>query len=356
MTSRRGFLAGLIATGFSPALTWADAGGPTFLTAAKKPDGTFILCGVDEALAIIFEVPLPGRGHAATAHPVRPEAVAFARRPGRFAIVVNCVTGQADAILDAPTGRHFYGHGAFSMDGRWLFTSENDFDAAKGVIGVWDASDGYRRVGEMPSGGVGPHEIKRLPGEDILVVANGGIETHPDAGRSKLNIPTMAPNLTYLKDREIIEQIELGPEFQKNSIRHLATSSAGDVAFGMQWEGAGEAPPLVAVHRIGRGTDIVEMPADDHRKMSGYVGSIAFSQDGQRIAATSPRGGVVQVIDAAERALLFSVELEDVGGVSGLLSDFAVTSGTGVISAVAKAQRSQHNLSFDNHLIAVSDA
>ncbi|HBM41824.1 MAG TPA: DUF1513 domain-containing protein, partial [Sulfitobacter sp.] len=63
---------------------------------------------------------------------------------------------------------------------------------------------------------------KRLPGGDTLVVANGGIDTHPDSGRAKLNIPTMRPNLTYINDRRILEQIELPHDMHRNSIRHLA--------------------------------------------------------------------------------------------------------------------------------------
>ena len=59
----------------------------------------------------------------------------------------------------------------------------------------------------LANGSFGPHEIRLLPQGDTLVVANGGIETHPDSGRSKLNLPTMRPNLAYitidgaLKDR-----------------------------------------------------------------------------------------------------------------------------------------------------------
>jgi hypothetical protein len=68
-------------------------------------------------LDLVFQIPLPGRGHAAAIHPQKPQAVAFARRPGTFAVVTNCVTGQPSARLSAPAGRHFYGHGAFSRDG-----------------------------------------------------------------------------------------------------------------------------------------------------------------------------------------------------------------------------------------------
>ena len=117
MKTRREFFTGLIATGLVSQPTWADAGSPAFLSAAALPDGSYVLCGISARLDLVFQIPLPGRGHAAAIHPQKPQAVAFARRPGTFAVVTNCVTGQPSARLSAPAGRHFYGHGAFSRDG-----------------------------------------------------------------------------------------------------------------------------------------------------------------------------------------------------------------------------------------------
>ena len=56
---RRQFLGGLLAAGVVPQVSWADAGSPTFLSAAAKPDGSFVLCGMGEDLLIRFELPLP---------------------------------------------------------------------------------------------------------------------------------------------------------------------------------------------------------------------------------------------------------------------------------------------------------
>ena len=146
--------------------------------------------------AITFRIDLPGRGHAAAAHPNRPEAIAFARRPGTFAIILDCLSGKPVNLVEAPPNRHFCRHGAYSADGELLFTTENDFSQSLGVVGVWDASKGYVRIGEMSSGGVGPHDMHLMADGQTLVVANGGIETHPDSGRTKLNLQTMRPNLS----------------------------------------------------------------------------------------------------------------------------------------------------------------
>ena len=356
MATRRQFLTGLLATGLIPAPSWADAGAPEFLSAARLPDGRYALCGITAAQGVCFRVPLPGRGHAAAAHPTRPEAVAFARRPGTFALVLECVAGQAIATLSAPEGRHFYGHGAFSADGRWLYTTENDYEAGRGCIGVWDSARGYARIDEWDSGGVGPHDIKRMPGSDRLVVANGGIETHPEAGRAKLNLPTMAPNLAYIDAGEIVETAALEPALHKNSIRHLAVSRAGQVATGLQWQGAGEAPCLLGLHRVGEALRQAQADPQELSRMQNYVGSVAFSADERQVITTSPRGGVVQSYDAATGQLIRTDRLIDACGVATAANGVVVSSGTGRLISLggdATAARQHPGLQWDNHLVAI---
>jgi hypothetical protein len=355
-TGRRQFLGGLLAAGLIPKPTWADAGSPVFLSAAANPDGSYVLCGIDAALDVRFKIPLPARGHAAAAHPSRPEAVAFARRPGTFAIVIDCITGLRKARLESPLGRHFYGHGTFSSDGSLLFTTENDYEAGQGRIGVWDALDGYTRIDEWYSGGVGPHDIKRLPGTDTLVVANGGIDTHPDTGRTKLNIPTMAPNLSYFINGVVVETAMLPPQFHKSSIRHLAISKRGDVAFGMQWQGDQMPQALVGTHQRGSPISLMTESTDQIRQLDGYVGSIAYSGDGNSIAVTSPRGGVVHMYDASTRMFFRDILLTDVSGIASLEDTFVVTTGTGQLQSMTRGDRNfsgQIDVKWDNHLVAI---
>jgi uncharacterized protein len=356
-TGRRRFLGGLLAAGMIPKPTWAEAGSPAYLAAAALEDGSYILCGIGRDLDILFRIPLPDRGHAAAAHPTRPEAVAFARRPGTFALVIDCISGTTKAQLTSPEGRHFYGHGAFSADGNWLFTTENDYEAGQGRIGVWDVTAGYLRVAEFASGGVGPHDLKRLPGSDVLVVANGGIDTHPDSGRVKLNIATMQPNLAYIEADKVVEVASLPPELHKNSIRHLAVSAAGQVAFGMQWQGDAEVVPLVGTHLRGAELALLGAPEQDLRAMQGYVGSIAFGRDDRTIAVTSPRGGIVQTYDAQTGGFRHAYASADASGVACDDGGFVVTSGLGVfqrISDHAEAVAANNRLIWDNHLVPIA--
>ncbi|WP_171123693.1 MULTISPECIES: DUF1513 domain-containing protein [unclassified Ruegeria] len=356
MTSRRRFLAGLAAASLAPTQGWAAIGAPDYLAAALFPDGSHRLVGLLADGSILFSLILPARGHAAAAHPHRPQAVAFARRPGTFAVIIDCTTGAQTAALNAPDGRHFYGHGAFSQDGTRLFTTENDYEAGEGVIGVWETAQ-YTRLGEFPSGGTGPHDIRLMADGKTLVIANGGIETHPDTGRTKLNLPVMQPNLTYLDlDGSMLEQAELPPGLRQNSIRHLAVRPDGLIGFATQWQGQTiEHPPLLGLHRPGDEIRLLSAPNAYQSRLQGYAGSIAFSGDGASVAITCPRGNALHQFRVEDGQLIGAFELDDVCGLGTGGDGFVYTTGTGAVGTLGATVKTsaRQDCQWDNHLIPV---
>jgi len=353
---RRHFLAGMAAAAAAPGLSWADAGSPILLAAAREAAGGYALFGIAADGSDAFRVPLPDRGHAAAAHPTRPEAVAFARRPGRFALVIDCVSGKVLREIEAPEGRHFYGHGAFIEDGEILCTTENDFSTGEGRIGFWARSENWTRIGDIKTHGIGPHDVKRMA-NDVLVVANGGIRTHPDKGRDKLNLMTMEPSLTYLTPQgEMLEQVVLPYELHHNSIRHLALGPDGLVAFAMQWQGDPSAVvPLLGLHRRGQAAALAKVPPHEGAGMKGYAGSVAIDRTGRQVAITSPRGGKVQVFDARGR-FSHSVARGDVCGIAPAPDGFFLSDGAGALTCVTDhiiPLRVAEARAWDNHLIEV---
>ncbi|MEM7270388.1 MAG: DUF1513 domain-containing protein [Pseudomonadota bacterium] len=355
MPTRRGFLAGAAALGAAPA--WADAGDPKFLAAARNTKGAFELHGLNAVGYSVFRLPLPARGHAAAAQPFRAEAVAFARRPGRFGLVIDCARGGIIRRLDAPGGRHFSGHGAFSRDGAMLVTTENDFDAGRGVLGLWAVDENYRRIGEIASGGIGPHEIIRTL-DGGFAVANGGILTHPSSGREKLNLATMRPNLTMF-GQDLLQKdvLELEAALHQNSIRHIAAAPDGAIAIGMQWEGdLYEAPSLIAVAHDGR-IDAMDVGETIGIRLNGYIGSVAFDRKGETIAATAPRGDRLITLNRKGQGSSASV-IKDVSGVAAARVGFLSTSGTGNVRLSASDSDQQDrsaDVQWDNHLVPIGE-
>ncbi len=352
MATRRAFLAGLAAAGL-PRLSWADAQNPSYLAAGKVGED-FVLHGLSDTGSSLFRIPLPARGHAAAAHPSRAEAVVFARRPGTYALVLDCGLGLVRHRLTPPEGRQFNGHGAFSADGDYLMTSEVVAEGSAGRIGLWETR-GYTRIDEWASGGIGPHDL-RLMSDGRIVVANGGIETDP-GDRTKLNIATMRANLTLLSaEGAIIEQVELPSDLHQNSIRHLALD--GDrVAFAMQWEGdPDQAVPLLGLWTPGQPLIVADLPMDAARAMKGYAGSIAISADGNLIALTSSKGGAVVVHDGAGRHLA-THHRADLSGAAPRARDVILSDGLGAFwacDAHGLTPLGRDEVAWDNHLVALS--
>ena len=398
--TRRRFVADLAAAGAMPMLSAGAASKPPAGAAARSSPGAtpgppagapappeppadtfpanrlFIGCRVDRAgryLASIFDhrgrihrdVPLPGRGHGFAADPATGAVAVFARRPGDWALVLDPTTGRVSGRLAASTGRHFYGHGAFSPDGTFLYTSENRFEDGAGVIGVWEAARGWRRVGEWPSHGVGPHEICRLGRSTLLAVANGGVRTHPDTGRAKLNLDTMAPSLAIVDtaDGRRVRSTSLDAPFRLLSIRHLDTDRDGRIVAAMQHQGARtEHVPLIAFERGGRLVP-AHAPGGVGLRMRGYAGSVSFDASGGYAAVTHPHEGIVTLWAATgpTARLLSIAALEDVCGVARGAGggSFIATGANGQIASIdVRTGRSailarSDGSHWDNHLLAL---
>lgn len=348
-----GFVAALAPTAWAATLA-ADA---VFATAFVKRDGSYGAAVLSEAGKLLHAVDLPDRGHDVTFDPVSGRSVVFARQPGTFAMVFDHKGRAKPQTIASVTGRHFFGHGAFSPDGALLYATENDFDNAAGMIGVYDATDGFRRIGEFPTHGVGPHELLLLGDGRTIAVANGGIETHPDFGRAELNIATMKPSYV-LVDRitgDLIEKHELPPALHQLSIRHMDIDGDGTVWFGCQHRGpATEQPPLVGRAARGEELALLDMPKDVLSGLRNYVGSVAANPAAGTVAVTSPEGNSLAVIDAGSRKVVATSRLTEVCGLAPDASGFLATTGGGEIVKPDGSSLTEPDYVWDNHMLRIA--
>ena len=338
---------------------------PLFLSARGDKEGRYFVSGFARDGRPAFDLALPGRGHAVVPRPGRREAVVFARRPGGFALVLDLEAGRVLRRLESAEGRHFYGHGVFSRDGRTLFSSENAFESGRGVIGIRDATDGYRRLGEYPSYETGPHDLRLLADGRTLVVANGGVLTHPDSGRAKLNLPEMSPSLAYLDlaDGALRGDYRLPARHHRLSIRHLAVGRNDEVAIALQYEGPrADLPPLVALHGGEDAIALLAAPEAVQRRMRNYCGSLALDSAGEILAVSCPRGDVITFWRVRERRFLGAMELADGCGVAPAAAPgcFLLSSGRGALvhhdptrdETIPIATGFGPGAQWDNHLTA----
>lgn len=331
--------------------------GAVYASACRFPDGRFGVAVLDETGGLVRTAGIPARGHCAAVDPTGRRLVLFARRPGTFAIVLDRAGAAPDRVVEATEGRHFEGHGQFSRDGRLLYAAENAYDDGVGVIGVYDVDKGFARIGELPCHGVGTHEILFAPGGRTLVVANGGILTHPDYPRAPLNLADMEPSLAHVdvETGDLVESVAPPAALKSLSPRHLAIDARGRAWLGCQWEGADEAAaPLLAVHAPGGDLRLVALPDEARRALRHYVGSLAIADDGRRLAVSGPRGGIVLVVDTETEAVIDRRPLHDgCGAAPAAGGGFVLTSGDGdvvVRRAGADAAAGHAEVAWDNHL------
>ena len=337
----------------------ARAATPWLVSAAADFEGRFLLAALEADGSLRWRADLPQRGHGLARRPGSGELVAMASRPGRYAQILDPASGGVVTRLAPGESRGFGGHAAFSADGRFLLTSQEDAVEERGLIGVRDAEAGWRQVAELSSGGIGPHDLTLLPGGGALVVANGGITTSVELGRAALTDGELDSAIVVLEPRDggELHRLRLDGELAALSLRHLAVDRDGRIAFAAQNQGSADYDgPLVGLIEPGGALRWLEAPPGLGWRLRGYVGSVAFAHGGALVVATSPRGGRAIVWDAAGGRLLAEVPLADVCGVAANDAGILLSSGGGALCAMADAGSKPSPLSgpalqWDNHML-----
>ncbi len=338
--NRRQFMQGITASALLlPSISLAKvlpASVSRYYSARVTQDGRYLLSGFELSGKHLFDTPLPSRGHGLSPHPLLNHVVAVARRPETYLIVVDGEGGHIIHSEESRENRHFYGHSLYSTDGRWLYTSENDVVSGQGFIGVRDVENGYQQVAEYSSHGIGPHELAMLADGNTLVVANGGILTRPETGRSKLNIDNMSPSLTYLNAQTgaLLEEQKLPVERHKNSIRHFAVNQDDQVCFAMQYQGKNkQSQPLIGLHRRGEALQLMSAPDAIQQQMHHYCGSVCSDRAGEWFAVSSPKGNLITFWSAKDARFKESIEVNDGCGIAAgaHAGEFILSSGAGGI-------------------------
>ena len=362
-SSRRLFLSSLAAATLTPSLpsiTLARNAASKWM-ACRKTGSIFQATLFDGNGTTLMDVPLPARGHGMATSNVRNHLVIFARRPGTFAIVVDLVSNTIVKEITTSGGRHFYGHGCFSQDGKILYTTENDIESGNGVIGVRDVDNNYTLIASHASGGIGPHELALMPDGDTLAIANGGIRTAPDLERAKLNLDTMAPSLVLMNrlSGHISATHRLAPELHQLSVRHMSVAPTGTIALALQYEGPkSHRMPLFAIFD-GVALTLVNAPETLTRIMRNYAGSIAHDPSGQIIGMTSPRGNLVSFWDAHTHSLLGQHSMRDVCGIApgDQPGEFILAGGSETMNATPLSLRHSGTFAdtqWDNHMLRIA--
>ena len=361
MTSRREFLKlGLAVTAASVlpgCINWQSK--PWFVSCCTDKSGAHYAAAFDQSGILINKLPIPARGHQVIGIPNKPgHALVFARRPGEFLIEIDFSSGIVVNQVKSDQGQHFFGHGVVTADNKYLLTTENDYGKGRGLVVVRDLAT-LAQLEKFDSGGIGPHELKLMPDKQTVVVANGGILTHPEQPRKKLNLDTMEPNLSYLSllDGKLLSSYEL--ENKHLSIRHLDVSDAGKVVIGLQYQGAkNDLNKLIVSHQGEDSLTSLNAPEAIWRRMNQYTASVAIDSKSSLVAVACPRGDMLTFWDLNSGDFVNSHRLSDGAGVTVSGEQFIATNGKGqMFNADPNAQQliGKHSLiKWDNHLSRIT--
>lgn len=303
--SRRQWLVAAAAMGVAPA--WAAPRATRLIAAWQTSDehriGVIAVEGARWSVQRSLAVPTRAHGLMVEAGG---SVLAAARRPGDWLLRWHPGSGQTQWhwIED---DRRFNGHAVASPGGEVLWTTETDLDNAQGRVALRDVKTLDKRD-EWATHGMDPHELIVLPQRvgDIpagsLLVANGGIPTLPETGRSKRELDRMDASLVALDPRDGARLGQWRLDDPWLSVRHLAWDPVSRrVGIALQAEHPdGEAKKNAPVFAVWNGTRL--QAATGQPPVQGYGGDIC-ALPGGGFVVSCPRADALALFDADARWL-----------------------------------------------------
>ncbi|HXQ99445.1 MAG TPA: DUF1513 domain-containing protein, partial [Pseudomonas sp.] len=226
---------------------------PLLLSARDDGNGQHYAVGYRVDGTQVFATRVAQRCHDIINHPQLPLALFVARRPGTESYLIDLRDGRLLQTISSRPNRHFYGHAVIDHRGEWLYATENDTtDPGRGLLGVYRfVGERLEHSGEIPTHGIGPHQVSWMPDGETLAVANGGIRTEAES-RVEMNLDAMQPSLVLMhRDGTLLSKETLAQPM--NSVRHMAIASDGTIVAGQQFMGPShESAELLAIKRPGQ--------------------------------------------------------------------------------------------------------
>ncbi|WP_374313124.1 DUF1513 domain-containing protein [Dongia sp.] len=336
---------------------------PTHLLACGDNAGgqvAFAALAVSDRGVQLWRRALDWRAHDVIADPARGCCAIVGRKPGHQALLCDLASGDLLRKLDPLPDCTFDGHAVFSRDGMRLYTTQSQGKAQIGHIVVYDVGRGTV-LNSYSSHGVEPHELLWSADGATLVVGNGGILDRNATDPIESSLVWLDAASGALKGRVVLDE-----DNETLSLRHLARLADGRIVCGVQDQDfATDLRPLVLIADATGEVTWLDLPVEIHRRLMGYIGSVAVDPSGTFICATSPRGGLAVVWTATDGHYVDAIDLPDTCGVAGgpEAGGFLLSSGHGArlpihvdpvegIVALPEALRLDP-LQWDNHLSLV---
>jgi hypothetical protein len=251
-------------------------------------------------------IPMHFFGHGITPDPVDPSLLSVFEKRGRGACEIDLRKGAVTRTITTHPDRKFYGHGAYSPDGRLLFCTETVVEGDyEGLIAVRDSKT-HEYLGEFPSYGSSPHDCRLIDEGSTMVITNGG-------GPMNGNPPSVT--FVDVATQKLLDKLE----FDRPDINagHLDITSQGSLAVvSAQREGLSDQLPGGITLRIAGGEFLtLKEPADILKRLLGETLSVCIHEPTGVVGATTPAGDLLTFWDLNNGELLRYYELQNPRGI-----------------------------------------
>lgn len=314
--SRRGFLTAMAALPLMNNVNSAKAmesQTEVFINGHHDQAGNYFISGMNLKGDETFRLNLPEMPHGfAMDNHHGHKLVVFPGLTGQKLVVMDLANNNQLAEIKIRKNRYFNGHGAFSQDGRFLFATENVFATSQGVIGVYDAKT-YEFIREIPGYGIGPHGLRAMPDGKTLVIATGGLETHPATGKFFANLNSMQSAVQFIDIESGALLASRQIPVKKLSIRNIYFAGNNRLLVTCQYYGKRQMPKIVGLIEGMGEIEMLDIDEDNLWNMKSYTGGTVVSGD---IAAVScPRGNHLTFWDLKQKKFMSKVKIDDVSGI-----------------------------------------
>jgi hypothetical protein len=317
---------------------------------------SFVLCLFDLDRGDSRTIDMTFFGHGLAVHPQEPWRAVMFEKKGPGACEFDLRAGRVLRPVTTPAARAFYGHGAYSRDGKLLYATENDLDTRDGLIAVRDAST-LRELGRFPTYGKSPHDCRLIDDGRTLAITNGGGKIDEDA----------PPSVTFVDVQSEKLQEKLVFETPRINAGHLALTRGRDlVAISAPRDGLPTTALGGVTMRVGGGPFVtMSQPDEVIARMVGESLSLCIEEKTGVVGVTNPDGNIVTFWNLGQKKFVKKLDLPAPRGLTQTLDGehLVLSYGAGTLTLLdperltpVPERRVEKSMLSGSHIVAWEDA
>lgn len=247
-------------------------------------------------------------GHGLAFNPVKPERAVLFEKRGKGACEVDLRAGKVVREILTADNRQFYGHGAYSPDGKILYAAETITEGEfNGLIVMRDAKS-FKEIGEFPSYGPRPHDCQILKDSKTMIITNGGgLINEKEKG-----------SVTYvdIESQKLIKKISI--DNRLFNAGHVAVAENGDIAVVSAPREGSPAKRNGGVTIGGKDKELktADGPSNILKKLVGETLSVCIDDHHRIAAATTPDANRITFWDLDSGKMKHTIKVTHPRGVA----------------------------------------